>query len=755
MAILQRNIWFLFYVILCSGFIIFSLTIYKFSVDIRHNYEIEQQNLLRLSNKSIESIFLQYETVLNILGDQLTQNENYKSVKRAQNLLDNILKSNSTLIAFGLAKPTGELYVVSSNLKNIQSLPNLLEQNQTKDSFIQTLQSQHMVVGRTYFHKTLNALIIPIRKRIVNEKGETLAIMTAGINVQKSFDYITLNEHNIHNTTIFRDRDYFQQLFFSRDKKYQTLYDKPLPRRFVENVIKKVEEKYNLSIEEIKTNETMVTVDYIRYADKSPIMMSALYINRYGLWSLSETPLHIIEEKIIKNAILLFSIFISLTLVIYYLFKYIDNYEQKKKEILKYHITHDYLTKLNNRYFLSEKFERIEHTRPYFLLFIDLDNFKTINDNYGHEIGDQILKIVSSRLKAFVQKKDDTLARFSGDEFLFIRFENNTLEIEQLARNIIISLSEPYLIQPYNLILSCSIGIAQFLKDGQSFDEIKRYADIAMYESKIKKQSYTFFNESIKNKFLEKSLIEQELKTALDNNEIYMMYQPQVNNDGSLYGVEALVRWENKTLGFVPPDKFIKIAEEIGLMPEIGRFIIQTSLNEIKQLQKKLHKEFQLAINISVKQFMEIDFYNDLVQTIQSVEFNKLKITLEITENIFINDVNFILALLNKLKSLNMLISLDDFGTGYSSLSLLKKLPIDELKIDKSFVDDILEDQEALSMIASIITIGKKLNMVILAEGIENIEQKEILESYGCDLFQGYYFSRPLKIDGLENYIIS
>lgn len=753
MAILQRNIWFLFYVILCSGIIIFSLTIYKFSADIKHSYKIEQENLLQLSNKSIESIFLQYETVLNILGEQLTQNENYKSVQHAQNLLDDILKSNTTLIAFGLAKPNGELYVVSSNLKDANNLPNLLEKEQTKDSFLETLNNKKMIVGRTYFHKALDTLIIPIRKAIFNEKGEVLAVMTAGINVQKSLDYITLNKHNIHNITIFRDKDYYQQLFVSREKKYLNLYEKPLSRNFVENAVKKIEEKYNKTIDEIKTNEIMVTIDYTRYIDKTPIMMSGLYINRYHLWAITETPLPLIEEKVIKNALMLFFIFVSLTLVIYYLFKYIDNYEQKKKEILKYHITHDYLTQLYNRYYLSEKFEQVEHKKSYFLLFIDLDNFKTINDNYGHEYGDQILKTVSSRLLKLASKKEDTIVRYSGDEFLFIRFENEASEIEALAKKIIADLSEPYLIKPYNLILSCSVGIAQFPKDGKSFDEIKRYADIAMYESKIKKQSYTFFNEHIKNKFLEKTIMEQELKTALQNNEIYMMYQPQVNQDASLYGVEALVRWENKNLGFVPPDKFIKVAEEIGLMPQLGRFIIKTTLNEMQKLQKELNQEFQVAINISVKQFMEIDFYEDLVQMIKEIEFNQIKITLEITENVFINDVDFILKLLNKLRSLNILISLDDFGTGYSSLSLLKKLPIDELKIDKSFVDDILVDKEALSMVASIITIGKKLNMTILAEGIENIEQKEVLESYGCDLFQGYYFSRPLKIDALKGYV--
>lgn len=755
MAIFQKNIWFLFYVIFVSGVLIFSAIIYKFSIDIKQGYQIEQENLLQVSNKSIESVLLQYETVLNILGNQLTQNENYKSIENSQNLLDTILKANPTLAAFGLAKPSGELYVISNNLTTTNKPINLLEQVQTRETFLDTLKTSNMIVGRTYFHKNLETLIIPIRKAIIDKNGDVVAVMTAGINVNKSLDHLTLNAHKIHNTTIFRDKDYYQQLFVSRDIKYNSLYEKPLSKSFVETAIKEIEEKYDLSIDEIKSSEKIVTIDYIRYIDKTPIMMSAQYIKQYNLWAISETPLQLILEQTIKNGILLFLIFIFLTIIIYYLFKYIDKYEQKKKKILQYHITHDYLTKLNNRYYLSEEFEKIKQTQEYFLLFIDLDNFKTINDNYGHDIGDQILRQVSSRLQKLAKEKSDELIRFSGDEFLFIRFEEEIHAIKQLAQTIISTLSEPYLIPPYNLILSCSIGISHFPKDGNTFDEIKRYADIAMYESKIKKQSYTIFNEQIKNKFLEKTVMEQELKTALTNNEIYMMYQPQIKKEGTLYGVEALVRWENKKLGNVPPDKFIKVAEEIGLMPDIGHFIMQTSISEIKNLQIQCSQEFQLAINISVKQFMEIDFYNDLIETLKQCEYTKVKITLEITENIFINDVDFILNLLNKLRALDILISLDDFGTGYSSLSLLKKLPIDELKIDKSFVDDILTDKEALSMVASIITIGKKLHMTILAEGIENIEQKEILESYGCDLFQGYFYSKPLKINDLKKYISS
>ncbi len=479
-----------------------------------------------------------------------------------------------------------------------------------------------------------------------------------------------------------------------------------------------------------------------------------MYLKKYELWIASHLDIKLIQSEILKYSIILILIFIAFNSVIYYLFKKIDEYEKKKNDALKHQLSHDFLTNLNNRYYLSEKYEKLDKENIFYLFFIDIDNFKSVNDYYGHDIGDKVLKEIANRLNSFKNYGDD-LVRYSGDEFLFISYETDFEEIKLMAQAIINKLYEPYLIKQYTFILGSSIGISQFPKNGTTFDEIKRYADIAMYESKIEKNKYTIFNEDIKNKYLEKALIEQELKYALAKNEIYMMYQPQVDINGSLYGVEALVRWENKKLGFVPPDKFIKIAEEIGLMGKLGSFVIETSLAEIKNLQNEMNIDFHLSINISVKQFMEVKFYEELIKCIEKTKFDKAKITLEITENIFINDVNYILSILNKLRKNGICISMDDFGTGYSSLSLLKKLPIDELKIDKSFVDDIIDDKNALSMVTSIITIAKNLDMVVLAEGVEKLKQKEILESYGCNLFQGYYYSKPLKIEDLKYFVES
>jgi EAL domain-containing protein (putative c-di-GMP-specific phosphodiesterase class I) len=250
-----------------------------------------------------------------------------------------------------------------------------------------------------------------------------------------------------------------------------------------------------------------------------------------------------------------------------------------------------------------------------------------------------------------------------------------------------------------------------------------------------------------------KTDIEQELRAAIKKDELWMVYQPQINIDGTLYGVEALIRWQNKKLGFVGPDKFISVAEESGLMRELGEFIIKRSLKEINIIKKELDVNFSLSINISVIQLMEFDFLENILKMINDEKFDKCKLTLEITESLSIQDLDKVLPILHAIREEGIEISLDDFGTGYSSLSVLKDLPINELKIDKSFVDEILYDDSEKVLVQSIINIGKNFGMKTLAEGVENIEQIKVLKEAQCDIFQGFYYSKPLKKNDLVKFL--
>lgn len=735
MLLIKKNIWIIFYILFVTGIILLSIAIYNTKIETEKRYIYEQENIVKISANSIKSIFSQYEMLLNILASQL-KDEHYQTPHKIQILLDSIIADNPSILNLTISTKDGEQYVSSTNVEK-NSLINLLNFDQTRDDFLYTISTGKMIIGRTYFMTSQNKLAIPIRKSF-KDAYSNVKVISANIDLSKGFDFLLKNTNinNLHETFLFRDFDYYFQISPSKhDSNNPKVYSYKIPIEIINKELQRLEDKYQKSIKKIKEEESIVTINS---EDGRDVLSSSTYLQKYELWLTTQLSINKIYKEITHKSLAYTSIFIFVLITLYILFRYIDKHEKSKQKILYHQATHDYLTNLHNRLYLSNEFEKNNKNKPYTLFFIDMDNFKNINDNYGHIFGDIVLKEIANRLNK-LKRTNDLIIRHSGDEFIFISSLIEKEAIEKLALKIIDELSSPYYIKQYKFILGSSIGISQFPKDGSTLDDIKRYADIAMYEAKKIKNTYSIFENSIKEKYLKESLMEEELRNSLINNEIYMMYQPQVTNENKLYGVEALVRWNNKKFGFVPPDVFIKIAENSGFMDKLGEFIIQTSLKEIKEIQEKTDIKFQLSINISVKQFLEINFYSNLFETIQMTNFDKNALTLEVTESTFIEDINLILDLLQKIKQEGVKISLDDFGTGYSSLSLLKKLPIDELKIDKSFVDDILIDKESLAMVENIIAIGKNLNMYILAEGVETTEQKDLLINKSCDLFQGIF----------------
>lgn len=382
---------------------------------------------------------------------------------------------------------------------------------------------------------------------------------------------------------------------------------------------------------------------------------------------------------------------------------------------------------------------------------MDLDHFKNINDNFGHEYGDLLLVQLAKRLHQVVPN-NAVIVRHGGDEFVIFTHITQENALLNLAQTIIEKISEPFHIQEVSFSIGACVGIAKYPEHGNSINALLRAADIAMYQSKKMRNSAHMFTPDMQENYLRNARIEQELRTVLEHNELFMMYQPQINLDGNIHGVEALVRWKNPTLGMVPPDQFIPVAETSGQIGKMGRFIISRTLKEMKDVQETLGITFQTSINISVRQFMEVGFLDYFLEMIREYKMNNITITMEITENLFIEDMEYILPLLIEIKRANIQISMDDFGTGYSSLSMLQKLPIDELKIDKSFIDTMVENDTTQKMVQNIIAIGKNFNMHVVAEGVETEAQKALLQSYGCDLFQGYYFAKPLSKEDLMHF---
>jgi len=428
----------------------------------------------------------------------------------------------------------------------------------------------------------------------------------------------------------------------------------------------------------------------------------------------------------------------------------------KVKEQLQYQALHDSLTKLPNRTLLDIQIEQgialsKKNNKKLALMFVDLDDFKKINDLYGHSVGDELLARLGTIFNQMLST-GDSVARFGGDEFIFCFPElDNLADAERKAKRISEIFKQHFVINGKAIHSSCSIGVAMYPDDGNASEQLISKADIVLYKSKSQqKGNFLFFNETINTQVQRDLLLESELHLAITNNELDVLYQPQIDAvTGLIYGVEALVRWYNPKLGHISPVEFIKVAEDVGTINEIGRFVIEKSLADILQFNRENNTQLQLSINISPKQLMEPKFVADLIKITDSMAVDNSLVTLEITENVLINDLAKVQPILQSIKDSGFKLSLDDFGTGYSSLSYLSNLPIDEIKIDRSFIDKLLTNDQSESLVKTIIAIGQFCDLTVIAEGVETKEQYDHLRHYRCDLVQGYYFDRPLSLTDL------
>ncbi|OPX55486.1 PAS domain S-box-containing protein/diguanylate cyclase (GGDEF) domain-containing protein [Oceanospirillum multiglobuliferum] len=434
---------------------------------------------------------------------------------------------------------------------------------------------------------------------------------------------------------------------------------------------------------------------------------------------------------------------------------------RKTQEKLIHHLAYyDALTDLPNRSLFQDRLQQTlskstRHNEYGALLFLDLDRFKTINDSLGHDIGDELLKEIALRL-AKMMRDEDTVARLGGDEFVVLLPElaNDLKAAAQNARKIteriLHTLSQTIHIGEHTLHISASIGIRLFPEAEVDAKSILKQADTAMYKAKSGgRNTFFFYNANMQVLADQHLSMEKALHSAIDNNELYLNYQPQVNQTHHITGAEVLVRWKNPEHGFVPPDQFIPLAEETGKILSIGAWILHEACSQLAQWEKaKLcPKGFRLAINISPKQFEQTDFISQLINVISSTNVNPYHLELELTEGILVKNLDALTTKMDAIRQMGIALSIDDFGTGYSSLKYLKKMPISQLKIDKSFIADLLTDTNDQAITGTIIAMAHHMQMEIIAEGVEDIPTVEKLTSMGCTHFQGYYFSRPVSAE--------
>lgn len=419
---------------------------------------------------------------------------------------------------------------------------------------------------------------------------------------------------------------------------------------------------------------------------------------------------------------------------------------------------HDALTGLPNRVLAQDRMERAiaysdRHNTLSALLFIDLDGFKAINDTLGHTIGDDVLQSVSQRLKECI-RESDTISRQGGDEFLLILSEITTIEeIKIVAEKLIHTFDQPIYTQNHTLSVSASIGIAIYPNDGENFETLQQNADTAMYKAKESgKNTYVFYTKQMSHYQVDQFKLQSHLKTAITERAFVLHYQPQIDlTTNRIIGAEALIRWNHPQMGMVSPMSFIPLAESSGLIVPIGQWVIEESCRQAV-LWHQQGLLITVAVNISAIQFKRGNLLEVISNALNSSGLNPHYLEVELTESIMMHDVSTTLQAVQALKGLGIQLSIDDFGTGYSSLAYLKRFAVDKLKIDQSFVRDILQDQEDAVIVSTIIQMAKSLNLKTIAEGVESKEVLALIEEFGCDEVQGYYFAKPMESFQFERY---
>ena len=432
---------------------------------------------------------------------------------------------------------------------------------------------------------------------------------------------------------------------------------------------------------------------------------------------------------------------------------------RQAEEVVKFAATHDPLTGLPNRLLLADRVNRAviqarSEGRTAGLLFIDLDRFKNINDALGHEAGDRLLQNVADRLVRCV-RRSDTVARHGGDEFVvLIESFQGPRDLTQVAEKILAEVAGPMTIYGKEFQITASVGISTFPTDGEDLRSLLKNADTAMYRAKQQGNAFQIYAEQMDSHSAERLELETALRQALERDELRLHYQPKVESrTGRVTGIECLLRWQHPRLGIVQPDQLVPLAEETGLIVPIGKWALRTACQQARAWAEQGLPLLRIAVNLSARQFMSPTLLDDVVTTIAETRMSARLIELEVTESVMMREPQEAVKLLRSLKAIGVRLTIDDFGTGYSSLAYLKRLPIDCVKIDASFVRGIPVDASDVAITETVIAMSRSLGLRVVAEGVETRDQKKFLEARGCDEMQGFYFARPLTAEQLASYL--
>ena len=454
--------------------------------------------------------------------------------------------------------------------------------------------------------------------------------------------------------------------------------------------------------------------------------------------------------------------------VTHYVSTLADITQRKAAEAEIQHLAfYDPLTSLPNRRLLIDRLKHalagnVRHHRNGALLFVDLDRFKQINDTQGHDQGDLLLQRAAVRLSHCV-REGDTVARLGGDDFVVMlqdlsdRRSEAASQAEAVGQKILVAMREPFQFDHFTYHGSASLGLSLFNASHDSVEDLLKRTDLALYQAKDGgRNTLRFFDPEMQAAVSERAELEADLRQGLQEQQFVLYYQPQVDETGRLMGVEALVRWQHPRRGMVPPARFIPLAEETRLILPLGQWVLEAGCRQLQLWASQPHAaHLTLAVNVSALQFHHKDFVHDVLATLERSGAPANRLKLELTESLLVKDVEDLIIKMQSLKACGVGFSLDDFGTGYSSLSYLKRLPLDQLKIDQSFLHEALSNPKGAAIVRATVTLGQSLGMMVIAEGVETRAQRDFLESEGCHNFQGYYFGRPAPVQALDRFFMA
>jgi len=711
-----------------------------------------QNGLTLLFGNSFATKLREYDRLLENLSMQLLATP-LPTSESAHRLLQQAALERPELLGIVMVSPAGDFRYTSMSA-DISHFPNLLQQSASRESFLFALESPRMEIGQTYYFAPEMAWVIPLRKTIRDRHGTPIAVMITGIRLsdQQMIGFTDAIENGV---LLLNDRTRYR-IYWSGQPlaRYPAIYGTPIADAMFQGVNAQLVER-GMSIEDLRQQQRPVTLKIYSPILRTEAYFTSLFVPEYNFWVITNLPAEKLEQPR-REALFTYLVLIGgADLIIFLLLWRLTRTEQRLRDKLHHQAQHDPLTGLLNRHFLLSQRSQLEQADAHpTLILIDLDRFKSINDHFGHPTGDRVLQEVAIRLRQQLSEQQ-WLLRLGGDEFLVVLPDSSADTARQLVDRLLTALRRPCLLDERTFQLGASIGMAQRQTD-ETLEQLLANADLAMYAAKQQRNSVVSYSEALRSASEQRFALEQQLLRAIPERQISLQFQPQLSATGELHGVEALARWHSPVLGWVPPDQFIPIAEEIGMMPELGDHIIALACSELRTIWRIAAVPLRLSINLSISQLLQPDFTTKLLTHLQQQQIDPRRLTLEVTESIFAEAFTTIAARLGELKAEGIAIAIDDFGTGYSSLSMLQKMPLDELKIDKSFIDQIDDPTSRQQpLVASILDIANHFKIQPVVEGVESEMQRDLLLMMGCPLFQGYLFSRPLSSQQLLSYLVA